>query len=195
MKTSSSQVVLAIFVFGFLVSSCAKRDNSQRDKLSAAQVSTPNNSQLRTLNQVAQNQATQVNVKVQWEQASMPTMDAQNNLTVSTAFSYNGKMFQVSTSHQVLSNTYVTPANPQEWDLKIDGMSVVTTAGCSDNQCSQYAILYNFRKNGQDVIQHLVWIDYSGQNYPRVHYLNPNNYWDLNTWYNFASNSNNFIDP
>lgn len=193
MLLKNVSLVITLGLLAVLTTSCGKRDNSKRENRaltgdSALTATTPTAQQQQ---QQAQQVAQAQNIKVSWEEAAYPSTDSLGNLLVTTAFSYNGAYFQVTTKHQVINSSSVTPA-AQTWDLKRDGMSVVTQAGCSDSSCSTYAITYNFMKNGQEALQELVWIDFAGEQAPRLHSARPGQFWTLNAWYNFASDINNF---
>lgn len=173
------------------VVSCAKRDSSSRDKLVSTAAVGAASAQAQGQTQIAQNQAAQANIKTNWDSAQPPVADAAGNINVTTTFAYNSKLFQVTSTHQVTGSN--VSLFQQQFNLNIDGMSVVASAGCSDSQCSQYVVTYNFYKNSAEIIQQLVWIDYSGQSSPRIMSLPAGQFYDIYTWYKFASDSNNFL--
>lgn len=184
-------IICGLALLAFL--SCAKRAESNRNKPTATEAVATSVPQNQVQQQQAEATAQQQNIQVQWESAEFPISDGVGNINVVTTFSYNSKLFQITSSHQV--NGGSVSAFQQQSNMNVDGMGVTVQAGCSDSQCSQYALTYNFYQNGKEAIQLLVWVSFSADVAPRIHSLSAGQFWNLNTWYNFASNQNNFLAP
>lgn len=136
--------------------------------------------------------AQQLNINAAWEDVAQPVREGQT-IKVQSSISYNGSIYPIVTSHSISgTSTTISSAN---YNISNDGVSVLVQAACSDVNCSQYVISYIFKKNNADAIQLLVWADFVNDYAPRIHSTTAGNFIDLNAWYNFASNSNNFLDP
>ena len=174
---------------------CGERNKSARDKqslTSGGAAVTSTNSQVQNQWQQSQMAGRQFNIDAKWEDVSEPVLNGQRIEVLST-FVYNGTYYQVNSTHAFVGNS--RPATFTATYPLTDGVSLTAIAACSDVNCSQYAIAYNFKKGGADAIQQLVWIDFTQTSAPRIHSSTGGQFWDINAWYKFASDTNNFLDP
>jgi hypothetical protein len=174
---------------------CGDKNKSNRDKQSLAGAPAAISSRIpeaQTQIQQSQVAARQYNIDAKWEEVSEPFIEG-NSLQVPSTIVYNGKYYEVISSHTSLGNSRLTTFS-SGYSLS-DGVSLVVEAKCSNENCDQYVVSYSFKKGGSDAIQLLVWVDFAQGSAARIHSAKGGQFWDINSWYNFASDTNNFLDP
>lgn len=174
------------------LSGCSKRDRANRARLTKDSAVAATSQGTQPEQQVAQTQAQQVNVNVEWLETLAPTRDESGEISVVNRFSYNSYNYETPSVHKVFDGDQVNSSS-QLWDLGRDGISVRVNAGCSDSDCSLYAVTFNVYRNNQEVIQRLLWIDFASETEaPRVHSTSAGKFWSLESWFKFASDPENF---